>query len=441
VNTTAANSATTLRFDTSAPINGPGNIQLNGINPGDAVLSASGVTVTNGANHTIHGRGDISFTSNGTVFVNNGTITGDGANSEPIRLSLSTASGNQNNGIIKGTLVLEQGFLDQRGGGALFGVTLGANGNMPTIVGGFFNAGFHGACQANSVSVDGCTNLAGAAFDGGIVVPSGGVLAVLSHGLTNKTRIEVGGELRFDSSASIDGGGKIFMNGGVLSASGVTATFDQHIDGGGDISMAANNTVFVNKGTIISDGDGPLRFFLSNSPANENDGDIDSSSTYRGHSPGSGQIVFEQGSIDQSGGGRLRSFQLLQLGGAQTFTVTGGTIITGRPEAPLPVPVVHGVAAVLGGDITLAAKYEIPANDFTLITATKLTNNGTMTLDASTSLLRFDASTEIDGTGSTVLNNSLLEVSGGIVNNVTNVGTHTITGNGTIQIDSGSIEK
>jgi hypothetical protein len=388
--------------------------------------------------------------SNGTVFFNNGTVSADAANSDPIRLSLSTASGNQNNGTIQaigsGTLVLDQGFLDQRGGGTLFAddgctVTFGANGKIVTIVGGFFKSpacGFEacppgGLVQANGVAVDGCTNLASRGLvqgiSAGFVVPSGGLLVILGGGLTNKGTINVlGGEVRFDASATINGSGTIFLQGSTVAASGVTATFDNSISGTADVLMAADNTVFVNKRSF----QGAIRFFLSNSPSNRNDGRIS-------------DTVLEQGAIDQSGGGQLFSDDILQIGGGgHSFTVTGGLIQTATPSFEV-TPVVQGVAAVLGGDITLGsadrfgANFEIPANDFTLVTATKLTNNGTITLDASTSLLRFDSSTELGGTGAIVLtNNALLEINHSVMINVTNAGPHTITGNGTIQIDSGS---
>jgi hypothetical protein len=471
VNTTAANLATTLRFDTNASINGSGNIQLNGINPGNAMLSASGVTVTNTASHTIHGRGDISFTANQAVLVNNGTITADGPNKNSLRFSLSNAVGNTNNGTIKttssGALVFDQGFLDQTGGGTIVAgqdssVTLGANGHMPTIVGGTLDGvpGFKGMIQggyiqANGVFLNGCTNSVQNFNNLGLFVPAGGLLAILQNGLINNGAVNVKSAganppavIRFDASAAITGNGTIYLNGtnpgdAVISADGVTVTLgpNQVITGGnGDISMAANNAVLINNGTIQKAiyETGTIRIFLSNA-GNQNNGLI------RAWGAGPPTVVsLEQGTIDQSGGGTLLARgdccynATLKIGGAQPVTVIGGFLGTDSPMPPSKA-VIQGIAAILAGDITSSGTFEIPANNFTLVTATKLTNNGTMTLDANTSLLRFDASTSIAGPGAIILtNNAKLEISNNTVNHVINGSKQTLKGNGTIQIDSGS---
>jgi hypothetical protein len=457
VNTTAANLATTLRFDINASINGSGNIQLNGINPGDARLSASGVIVTN--NHTIHGRGDISLTNQG-VLVNNGTITADGPNKNSLRMSLSTAVGNKNNGTIQttssGALVFEQGFLDQTGGGTIIvspysSVTLGANGHMPTIVGGTLYGppgqfGFAGGpMQANAVFLDGCTILSPTAF----WVPPGGLLAILQNGLINQSGVGIGSAgppavMRFDASAAITGNGAIVLEGtnpgdAVILADGVTVTIgaNQRIGGGnGDISMAANNAVLINNGTIerFFYDPGVIRIFLSNA-GNQNNGII------RARSQGPASVVsLEQGTLDQSSGGTLsaRERGTLKIGGTQSVTVIGGFLETDNPAAP-PKSTIQGIAAVLAGDITNSGTFEIPANNFTVVTATKLTNNGTITLDASSSLLRFDASTSVTGPGAVILtNNAKLEINNNAANHVINGSDHTLKGNGTIQIDGNS---
>jgi hypothetical protein len=464
VNTTAANVATTLRFDINAPITGPGTIQLNGINPGNASLAATGVTVMHNANHTIHGRGDITFTPNQTVFINNGTITADGPNKDPIRLSLSSSSGNQNNGTIQttssGALVFDQGFLDQSGGGGIVAgpsstVTLGANGHMPVIVGGTFatlgspKQFNRGIIQANSVSLNGCTNLP----DSLVQVPAGGLLAILQNGLINHGSVSVNPTnanspttFRFDASAAITGAGFISLNGSnpgdaVLFANGVTVTIgpNQQIAGRGDISMAGNNTVLVNNGIISANGQfSTLRISLSNG-GNQNNGVI------RVLSEIGCAMSFEQGTLDQSGGGSIFVFGnssaegRLDIGTVQTFTVIGGSLGSNMPPAPNSKPVINGIAAVLAGEITLSATFVVPANGFTLVTATEVTNYNTITLEANTSLLRFDTSTSIAGPGAISLtNNAKLEVLNNAGSNVTNGSVHTIKGNGIIQIDSGA---
>jgi hypothetical protein len=76
-----------------------------------------------------------------------------------------------------------------------------------------------------------------------------------------------------------------------------------------------------------------------------------------------------------------------------------------------------------------------------MIRATTLTNFGSMTLNANTSRMRFDAGTSITGPGAIILTNeAILEVSniGIFTNHVTNCSDHTIKGNGAIHIDPGT---
>jgi hypothetical protein len=469
VNTTAGSFPTTLRFDTNASISGAGTIRLNGINPGDAALSANGVTVTHSSTHTISGRGDLSFSANQTVFVNNGTITADSPTRNPLRLSLSNSSGNKNNGTIQaisnGVLILDQGFLDQSAGGLIVvdfqsPVILGANGQMPVIVGGFFKP-VTGVIQANRVALNGCTIMGPGSANStvGFQIPGGGLTAIQELGLTNNGHIlintnatNVPALLRFDASCAINGAGNIELNGpnpgqAVISANGVVVTLGagQTITGRGDINMTANSAVLINNGTIGAGNKSSdtIRIALSDSAANKNNGVIKTLSDF---SVGLFKIVLQQGRIDQSGGGSCfvsgtnRLPGTLEIGGPQSFTITGGSLSTEQADSPTALSVIKGIAAILDGDITLSAKFVIPANNFTLVPATRLTNNNTITLQANTSLLRFDNSTTIAGSGAIILtNNATLEINNNkFANNVTNGSGQTIKGSGTIHIDTGA---
>src|SRR5438067_541143 len=122
VNTTdPMNSTSSLRFDTNSVISGTGSIQLNGIGYNRANISTANL-LTNGANHLIHGRGDIYETSG--MFVNNGTVNADAATGDPLLIYLSNNS-NQNNNLMEATngglLSFQGGILDQTGGGTLLG--------------------------------------------------------------------------------------------------------------------------------------------------------------------------------------------------------------------------------------------------------------------------------------------------------------------------------
>ena len=75
-------------------------------------------TVTNGANHTIHGKGTIIGYDGGTL-INNGTIIGDDSTGS-MQVDLINTP-NKNNGMLKATsgglLGLYGGTIDQTGGG------------------------------------------------------------------------------------------------------------------------------------------------------------------------------------------------------------------------------------------------------------------------------------------------------------------------------------
>jgi len=445
VNSNAAHVATTFRFDTSVTINGSGRIQLNGIAAGDSTFLADGVTITNGVNHTIDGRGDLSMATNNTVLVNNGTISGDspGSFGDPLRISLSNSLGNQNNGTITagsggGSLLFREGFIDQRGGGRIVNnggkVTLGDTTHSPSFRGGVFDADM----TAVNVTFDGCT------LSRITSMPAGGLLTILAGGLVNNSSL-FAANIRFDASTAISGIGKIYLQGETILADGFTVTYDakQPIQGFGDILVAANNAKLINNGTITGTG-GSLRVFLSTSGGSQNNKTIGSSGEQ-----GPGLLSLQQGTLDQTNGGVIlavgtapRAFMpgassSVQIGGAQFFTVTGGTLNTTNS---LPFTgVIQGVAAILSGAMTNLGDFQVPVSGLTVVTATTLGNYRTITLNASSSLLRFDGSTLVGGPGAIILtNNATLEINNNAANNVTNGNGHTIKGNGTIQIDSGS---
>ncbi|HMG05520.1 MAG TPA: hypothetical protein VK581_08665, partial [Chthoniobacterales bacterium] len=455
VNTTGGNSITEVLFTTSAAITGTGTIQLNGIGP-NAAISADGVTVTNGAGHTIHGRGDISTAANNGVLVNNGLVNADVYVGDSLRIFLSNSLGNQNNGVMEATnaatLYFDQGFLDQSGGGSIVavGYLVGANPPIPTVVslgnsstghsltilGGTITSPtdssfrfIRGQIQANSVFLNGC------ALSAPMTSPGGGLIVVLDNGLVNNGSITTSGLIRFDATAAIAGTGTIQLGDsspnipGTISADGVTVTNGtQHtIHGYGNGFLATNNAVLVNNGTFNADANKTLRFVLSNSGANQNNGILKASQLQS-------MLSLDEGRLDQTQGGTLfaDNDSVVLLGQNQTFTVIGGTLSTSGTGA------VKASSAVLAGStIANSGSFRVLSNGFTGITALTLTNNGTLTLEANSSLLRFDANATVDGSGAIVLTNGgKLEIGAG--QDVTNGTNHSLKGTGTIQIDFGA---
>ena len=146
-------------------------------------------------------------------------------------------------------------------------------------------------------------------------------------------------------------------------------------------------------------------------------------------------LLIDRGFLDQSGGGSISAIgasSIVQLGGAGTTTISGGPLNTSSGG------VMRGVSAILAGNISTPNTFEVPANGSTYVTAPTWTNNGTVTLTASTSLLRFDANNPtITGSGAIVLTNgAILETFGGQA--ITNASGHTLKGNGLIFLDAGT---
>ena len=301
-------------------------------------------------------------------------------------------------------------------------------------------------CNLSSMFQIGALNLSPSTANLNLL-PASALGITSPSGIANDGTITVNANatLRFHTSSGVLGTGRINLNGGLLTGDGVTVTNGggHTIAGFGDIRLTANNAALVNNGLIaasssLSNTGETLHLFLSDSAVNQNKGVIQS---FAFSLPTT--LVLEQGRFYQPAGGKLAANaffadSVVQIGGVEPFTISGGTFET--TNGPPGKGVIRGVAAILYGDITNAGAFEIPASGFTLMRATTLRNFGTMTLTANNSLLRFDAGTSISGWGAIVLtNDAILEVSNFFLftNEVTNGSDHTIKGNGTIQIDPG----
>jgi hypothetical protein len=258
--------------------------------------------------------------------------------------------------------------------------------------------------------------------------------------------VNSGATLRFDTHTGVTGTGQISLKGGTISADGFSVTngAGHAISGFGDLVFVANFAALINNGLIfasssLSSTGATLHLFLSDSAVNQNKGMMQS---YAFSLPT--KLILEKGRIYQPPGGKLSGTaffadSVVQIGNVEPFTISGGTFET--RDGPPGKGVIQGFSAVLYGDITNSGAFEIPANGFTRINATTLTNFGPITLKANTSLMRFDVGTSIAGFGAIILtNDALLQISniGSSEIRVTNGNGHTITGNGRIQIDPGT---
>jgi len=252
VNPTNSSSDATMTASSSFTITGAGVLELVG-GFGDARIEAlAGATLTNGADHTIRGAGQIN-----APMINEGTLR-----------STSTGFGNVldiqttdkvNNGVIEAGansfVEIDSVNIDQSGGGVLdalddeirFRGTVDITGGTLTATTGNVSRET-GTSTFDNVIID-CDFF----LDPNTTVVSVGDMFVNQGTVfVNNTNSSANGILRFDADAILTGGGTIFLGGGpsdalLLGAPDVTITNDtgHTIEGSGDIDVA-----FVNNGVV-----------------------------------------------------------------------------------------------------------------------------------------------------------------------------------------------
>jgi hypothetical protein len=294
------------------------------------------------------------------------------------------------------------------------------------------------------------------------IAPSG-VLAIANGQITNNGTITVSDGtlhpgfsdpiLRFDSlNSQVTGNGSINLRGvkdhfGIASiniSGNATRTLvngaSHLIHGLGLIDGFNGGSIFINNGTINADDPTGGSLFLGLSyfatvPQNKNNGLIEAS--------GGGVILFS-GIIDQTGGGTFLADgngSIVQFGNGDQnrfSVVIGGTLNTSNNGLLRTTP--NGQGVTLTG-CTNNGSFQVPAgNNPLLIRGTGLTNNGAILVNPtdpvnSTSIIRFDESGTLGGTGTVTLNGigfnrANLSFSGG--STLTIGANQTVRGRGTI---------
>ncbi|MEQ9462015.1 MAG: hypothetical protein RIG82_13785, partial [Phycisphaeraceae bacterium] len=333
----ASNSSSILNFIGSQTISGTGEIVLN--HPSVAILRAdAGSTITNDANHTIRGTGNLLNNTSGmlnlgtiiaqgpnaltidpdaTGFTTEGTLRAEGtggidfAEGEHtfVNTTLDILDGSRADALTNATLI----DLDLVGSGT---GTFHANNNStfvrPTITSGTVNQ----------------PNVADATIQGGLT----------NHGIWHLDGFNVVTILIFDGSESIAGTGEITLsNSGVnaiRAATDVTITHgpDHTIRGAGN--LLSNSSGMDNAGTIIAQGSIALVIDPSNLGFN-NTGTL--------RAEGTGGLTLEDGlftlnntttqvldgsKITLASGAHLANGTLETLGSGQVITATGTTFQT-----------------------------------------------------------------------------------------------------------------
>ncbi|MEM1186675.1 MAG: GC-type dockerin domain-anchored protein [Planctomycetota bacterium] len=338
VNPTNSSVDATITASSSFTITGAGVLELVG-GIGDARIEASnGAVLTNGANHTIRGAGQIN-----APMINEGTLR-----------STSTGFGNVleiqttdkiNNGTIEAGansfVEIDSVNIDQSGGGVLDALDdeIRFRGAVD-ITGGTLTATTGNVSRETGTSIfDNVIIDCDLFLDPNTTVVSVGDMFVNQGTVfVNNTNSSANAIIRFDADALVTGGGTILLGGGpsdafLLGAPDVTITNDvgHTIEGSGDIDVA-----FVNNGVVrvlqttfgnvlnLRDTDKTNNATIeatANSVINIRDITIDQSSVAQGgRATGAGVLDTKDGTIDFESN--------------TTSSIIGGTI-TGLPEGNL----------------------------------------------------------------------------------------------------------
>ncbi len=387
INTTNGAAQTSLIWKDTASIDGDGDILLNGFSTRARLIAEAGSTVTHGADHTIHGFGQI-FGD----FINNGTIGAD----NPFN-TLDFRFGNiTNNGVIGASNdgILDLNFVDLIITQGAAGVVR-ANGGTVSMHQASISGGSVEGINGGAVVSDGTPLFDDLTVNGDVHVAVSRTLnlsdTITNNGtiLVNPTNGAATTTLDADNNVLLTGSGKVTLNGFTTRAQITTA-------GGGVLTNDAGHTIegfgrifgsVVNNGTITANN--PENTLLNSGENKTNNGIM---------SADGGTLEINNFTLDQTGGGVLAAnTSNIVYNGPE---IEGGTLTSGSG--------IHEVVFLteLRG-VTNEAQFNVSAGDALQI-RNSITNNGNILINptngAAQTLIRFMDSGSFNGTGSLTLN-------------------------------------
>jgi len=394
----SAGNLTDLRIDDNTTLQGNGRLTLGGhVNNRIYGLADGNDVLTNAANHTIDGAGQLG--TDGMGIVNNGTI--DGNDADKILHVNPDIQGVQNNGVMQasndGILRLADGNFDGTGGGIMSAnnggrLQLGTNAR---IVGGTFTG-------------------AAAGENPGIIEVANDFDPILAGIITNNTQVIMNSagnftDLRIDDATTLQGNGRLTLGGNfnnrISGRDGIndllTNGVNHTIDGGGQLGR--NNLAFNNKGTIDGNRIGSILYLDPGDDGLINTGTLQASN--------SGTLRLEAGNYDSRLGGVFHA-------------ETGGSLQLGIN------------ARIIGGTFTSSGTGVIEvSNDLDPILAGIITNNTQIIMNSAGNFtdLRIDDATTLQGNGRLTLGgnfNNRISGRDGSNDVLTNGVNHTIDGGG-----------
>ena len=434
INSNDANADTQLVAATSLTIDGTGEILLNNtlgptVPQRASIDAAPGEMITQGADHTIRGRGRIT-----AALINNGLVSAEGG-----LLQLRDGNKTNNNSFVatdSGELRLDSVLVSNAAG------TITADNGTVSVRGGSeIQGGVLNSLNDGTFNIDsGIGILDGVTSNATINVIASDTLQ-LENGFTNNGTVTINSnesnsdtQLIAANSLTIDGTGEIVLNNlfaggiaperaGIDAAAGETITqaAGHTIRGNGRITAA-----LVNNGLVSVEGSGNLIQLLDEGKTNNS-------------------------SFIATDGGELRLDTVLVDNAAGTITADNGTVsVRGGSEIQGGVldslnegtfNIDSGIGILDG--VTSNATINVASTD-TLQLENSFTNNGTVTINSNGGNSNTQAvaatSLTIDGTGEIVLNNPFTggtaperaSIDAAAGETITQAAGHTIRGNGRI---------
>ncbi|MGD0567226.1 MAG: hypothetical protein ABSA78_02380, partial [Candidatus Sulfotelmatobacter sp.] len=420
---------------------------------GTATLAGSGsIVLGTGANNAFNGAG-------GTSLIIDQNVSGVG-NIGEATLTLtnnSTIDANISPTVSTQPLIIQP----SAGGMANNGILEATNGGTLTLTGAQFTNATNGKIEA--VGTDGSSNPSTVVLTGGVAVTGGtlttsggGIIEVAASNIANLSNLTNSGTLEVLNNGQIDSTGTITNNGTItLEASGnqtyLYAVNPTILTGTGTLVMGSVNSLYTanvdvpggltNDETITGAGEIDSGVFTNNGTVNANvsgqtlllTGLTTPVNTKTLEATGGGTLDFSGSSWNDAGGTiTAQANSSVELTGG--VTITGGTLSTAGTGSQIYVNA-SNIANLTG--LTITGTMNVQNNGQIDATGT-ITNNGTITLQASGNQTYFyaPAATTLTGTGTLVMsstNNDYtgnVDAAGGLTND------ETITGAGTI--DSGT---
>ena len=394
LNRPASSADAILNFLDSGDLDGTGEVRMQ-TQFGDTQLNtAAGMTITQGASHTIRGVGDINAS-----LVNDGLIAADvSVSSFGNNLALQTNNKVNNNqiGAAAGSNLNISGItVDQTAGGMMFANDGTINLGNAIIDGGVFTATGTGSMQTSS----GTSSLSGMTLNGPLGLNAGHTIQVDGDGMVNNNIISMNSQassadaiMKFTANAALDGTGEIRMRSqGADTQLNTEPTFvithsaTHLITGVGEI-----NAGMINNGEIRADTSvaafGNWLDLRTNDKVNNN---------LMGAAAGS-DLYITGITIDQTAGGMMYANDgAIRLNNATidggVFTATG----TGSMQT------FSGVSSLSG--MTLNGPLGLNAGHTILVDGDGLTNNGILSMNpqasAADAIMNFTDNATLDGTG------------------------------------------